>query len=120
MMLVTWWKSEIVAERTNRALDGADGPLRTIPVVPALLVGCDSVVLGLEGNLLSGELDLGDDGLGRHCDGRCVVWFDVERIDSWIDGLTDGGQEGRAKFSFWMLLGKSEIAVTMELEPVLV
>lgn len=58
----------IVAKHTDRALDGADGPLRAVPVVPTLLVGCDGVVLGLEGDLLSGELDLGDGGLGRHCD----------------------------------------------------
>jgi len=57
-----------MAERTDGALDGADGPLRAVPVVPTLLVGCDGVVLGLEGNLLSSELDCGDSGLGRHCD----------------------------------------------------
>ena len=58
----------VVAKHTDGALNGADRPLRAVPVVPTLLVGCDGVVLGLEGNLLSGELDLGDGGLGRHCD----------------------------------------------------
>lgn len=56
-----------MVERTDGALNSADGPLRAVPVVPTLLVGCDGIVLGLEGNLLSGELDLGDGGLGRHC-----------------------------------------------------
>lgn len=57
----------VEVKRTDRTLNGADGPLRAVPVVPPLLVGGDSVVLSLEGNLLSGELDLGDGSLGRHC-----------------------------------------------------
>jgi hypothetical protein len=57
-----------MAKRTDGALNGANGPLRAIPVIPTLLVRCDGVVLSLEGNLLSSKLVLGNGGLGRHCD----------------------------------------------------